>query len=51
MRRAVWLGITRPEPSRDVTPSYTRPPKPKCTEPRGKVHDYLTEAGTFPMPC
>lgn len=43
-----WLGITRPEPYRDPAPTYQRPPKPNCTTPKGKVHDYLTEVRNIP---
>jgi twinkle protein len=43
-----WLGMARPEPYRDPTPAYTRPPKPTVTKPKGKVHDYLTETRNIP---
>jgi twinkle protein len=44
-----WLGITRPERfAVSERPSYTRPPKPNVTKPKGKVHDYLTEVRNIP---
>ncbi|CAH1653387.1 DNA primase [Hyphomicrobiales bacterium] len=43
-----WLGVARPEPYRDPKPSYTRPPKPKCTAPANRVLDYLREERNIP---
>lgn len=43
-----WLGVTRPEPYREPKKSYARPPKPQCTEPQGRVLDYLTEDRNIP---
>lgn len=45
-----WLGIERQQPYqvRENRPQYTRPPKPVCTAPRGKVHDYLTQDRNLP---
>lgn len=43
-----WLGVTRPEPMRDVTPSYTRPPKPVCKPVSGRALDYLQEERNIP---
>lgn len=43
-----WLGVSRPEPMRDVRKTYQRPPKPQCRQPVGKVRDYLTEARNIP---
>lgn len=43
-----WLGVTRPEPYREPKKTYARPPKPQCTEPQGRVLDYLTEDRNIP---
>jgi twinkle protein len=43
-----YLGVTRPEPYRDPKPAYTRPPKPSCTTPKGRVLDYLHEDRNIP---
>lgn len=43
-----YLGVTRPEPYRDPKPAYTRPPKPSCTAPKGRVLDYLHEDRNIP---
>jgi twinkle protein len=43
-----WLGVTRPQPYRDPTPVYQRPPKPACKTPAGKVRDYLCEDRNIP---
>lgn len=43
-----WLGVTRPEPYREPKKTFTRPPKPQCTEPQGRVLDYLTEDRNIP---
>lgn len=43
-----WLGITRPQPLRDPTPTYTRPPKPACTPVKDRVKDYLTADRNIP---
>lgn len=43
-----WLGVTRPEPMREVRKTYQRPPKPACSAVQGKPLDYLTEARNIP---
>lgn len=43
-----YLGVTRPESYRDPRPTYTRPPKPSCTAPKGRVLDYLREDRNIP---
>lgn len=43
-----WLGITDQRPFREPKAAYTRPPKPKCTEPRNRVRDYLTQDRNIP---
>src|SRR5690606_5177660 len=43
-----WLGVSRPVPERDIRPDYTRPPKPKCTQPTSSVLDYLREERNLP---
>lgn len=43
-----WLGVERPEPYRRPDRSYTRPPKPQCNRPAGRVKDYLTEERGIP---
>lgn len=43
-----WLGVSRPEPYRDPRPAYTRPKKPECQRPNGRVRDYLIEARNIP---
>jgi len=43
-----WLGLSRPQPYRDPAPAYTRPPKPKCRAPEGRVVDYLCEERNIP---
>ena len=44
-----WLGVTRPEPFRDVRPVYTRPEKPKgARSVEGRAKDYLTEDRNIP---
>lgn len=43
-----WLGIARPERFGGERQTYTRPPKPNVTKPKGKVHDYLTEVRNIP---
>jgi twinkle protein len=43
-----WLGVTRPEPMRDVQKTYQRPPKPACAAVQGRPLDYLTEARNIP---
>lgn len=46
---ARWLGITTPRAHRDQErQTYTRPAKPACTKPAGKVLDYLREARNLP---
>jgi twinkle protein len=45
---AAWLGLSRPTPHRDPSPSYIRPPKPMCTEPRDRVKDYLVVDRNIP---
>ena len=39
-----WLGIERQQPYSEPRQAYTRPPKPNCTAPKGKVLDYLEDA-------
>ncbi|PDT82915.1 bifunctional DNA primase/helicase [Sinorhizobium sp. BJ1] len=36
-----WLGVSRPVPTRDPKPSYARPERPKCSQPKAKVREYL----------
>lgn len=43
-----FCGMTRPEPAYGERKEYTRPPKPKCTQPTDKVMDYLTEDRNLP---
>jgi|SoiMethySBSTD1v2_1073268.scaffolds.fasta_scaffold159467_2 twinkle protein len=43
-----WLGIAQPKPAAEPKKSYTRPPKPKCAVPQGKVKDYLCEVRNIP---
>lgn len=43
-----WLGVERPEPYRKPERTFTRPPKPKCSAPTGRVLDYLTEDRNIP---
>jgi twinkle protein len=43
-----WLGVERPKPYHEPKKVYTRPPKPKCSAPQGKVRDYLTEIRNIP---
>lgn len=43
-----WLGLTRPEPMRDVRKTYQRPAHPQCRKPVAKVRDYLTETRNIP---
>lgn len=43
-----WLGVSRPEPYREPTKSFQRPPKPSCRAAEGRVLDYLTEARNIP---
>lgn len=38
-----WLGMARPEPYREPKKTYTRPPRPDCHAPNGRVLDYLRE--------
>jgi twinkle protein len=45
---AAWLGIVRLQPHRDPTPTYYRPPRPICTEPRDRVRDYLVTDRNIP---
>lgn len=44
-----WLGISRPERFGGERQTYTRPPKPPVTKPKGKVFDYLTEVRNIPQ--
>lgn len=44
-----WLGIRQPESYHLVEKTYTRPEKPKCRKPVGRVMDYLTEDRNLPM--
>lgn len=43
-----WLGIAPPKPAFQPKKTYTRPPKPKCAAPQGKVRDYLCEIRNIP---
>lgn len=43
-----WLGVERPALTRPVERSWTRPPKPACQKPQGRVRDYLTEDRNIP---
>lgn len=47
-----WLGIERPARFSDKgfgeRKAYTRPPKPRCAAPRGRVQDYLCEDRNVP---
>lgn len=43
-----YLGVQRPQPARDPRPNYTRPPRPVCGKPKGRVRDYLTEDRNLP---
>ncbi len=43
-----WLGMARPKAYREPKKEYTRPPKPKCAPPVGRVLDYLTENRNVP---
>lgn len=43
-----YLGLSRPERYGEPRQSYTRPPKPAVTKPKGKVRDYLTEVRNLP---
>lgn len=46
---ADWLGIERPRAHGEAQRrAYTRPPKPSCTVPKGKVLDYLREVRNLP---
>jgi twinkle protein len=38
-----YLGMEQPKAFREKAREYTRPPKPKCAAPKGKVLDYLRE--------
>ncbi|WMT88262.1 toprim domain-containing protein [Pelagibacterium sp. 26DY04] len=38
-----YLGLQRQQPARDPRPNYSRPPKPNCGKPKGRVRDYLIE--------
>lgn len=44
----LYLGIERQAPVREPRRVYTRPPKPKCAVPRGRVMDYLCEERNIP---
>jgi twinkle protein len=43
-----WLGLERPTLHRPVKREYTRPPKPQCRAPQGRVRDYLVEDRNIP---
>jgi twinkle protein len=43
-----YLGIVRPKASYQPKKEYTRPTKPKCEAPQGKVKDYLCEIRNIP---
>lgn len=44
-----WLGVERPKFHREEQRrTYTRPPKPSCVVPRGRVRDYLCEDRNLP---
>lgn len=38
-----WLGVERPEFFKQPQQNYTRPEKPKCSPPKGKVREYLMD--------
>lgn len=43
-----YLGMSRPVAHREPTKAYTRPPKPQCKAPFGRVMDYLREDRNIP---
>jgi twinkle protein len=43
-----YLGKARPAPHSSPKREYTRPPRPKCAAPQGKVRDYLCEIRNIP---
>jgi twinkle protein len=43
-----WLGVERPRPAHEPKKTYTRPPKPDCKAPKGRVFDYLRENRNLP---
>ncbi|MEY9806964.1 AAA family ATPase [Bradyrhizobium elkanii] len=43
-----WLGVTRPKAHNEPKKTYTRPPKPSCVVPQGRVRDYLIEERNIP---
>lgn len=45
---ADWLGIPRIAHDFGPSRSFTRPPKPRCAPPRGRVRDYLMEVRNLP---
>lgn len=44
-----WLGIENQKPFREPKKQYTRPERPKCQKPNGKVHAYLCEDRKIPV--
>lgn len=44
-----FCGMTRPEPAYAERKAYSRPPKPRCGKPAGRVLDYLTEDRNLPQ--
>lgn len=43
-----WLGVSRPEPTREPKKSYQRPPRPQCGRPVARAKDYLCEIRNIP---
>lgn len=43
-----YLGVTRPAAYNEPKRAYTRPPKPQCKAPQGRVLDYLREDRNIP---
>ncbi len=44
-----WLGLERPKPYRNPEKNYTRPARPSCVAPQGRVLDYLREERMIPQ--
>lgn len=43
-----YLGMENPKAYREPKKAYTRPPKPKCSAPKARVRDYLTQDRNLP---
>lgn len=43
-----WLGLERPKAAFQPKKTYSKPPKPKCQTPQGRVRDYLIEERNIP---